>query len=68
MGDPKTFLLTVTNIALGAVLLVLILTVVVGVFYERLAQIRKRHSAEHEIDRDMQRWFHHSPSTPKRIR
>ena len=57
MSDPKTFWLVVTNIALGAALLVLILGVVTGVLCEIVVKLKKRHAASAELDRDMQRMF-----------
>jgi hypothetical protein len=43
MHDPRTFWLTVTNIALGAALLLLILGLVTGVLCEFIAKLRRRH-------------------------
>jgi hypothetical protein len=57
MHDPRTFWLTVTNIALGAALLLLILGLVTGVLCEFIAKLRRRHAAERELDREMRHWF-----------
>jgi hypothetical protein len=57
MSDSRTFWLVVTNIALGAALVVLILGVVTGVLCELVVKLKKRHAAQAELDRDMQRMF-----------
>ena len=57
MSDPRTFWLVVTNIALGAAVVVFILGVVTGVLCELVVKLKKRHAASAELDRDMQRMF-----------
>ena len=70
MGDPKTFWLTVTNIALGAFVVICFLVVVAGLICEALRGPRKRRSDRAEVDHDMHemfgfpqphghRWLHH---------
>ena len=69
MDDPRTYLLTVTNIALGAVVVVLILTVVGGALWDWMSRLTKRVRVGQEIDRDMRRWFHDpTTSSSKRTR
>ena len=57
MNDPRTFWLVVTNIALGAAVVVLILGVVTGALCELVVKLKKRHAASVELDRDMHRMF-----------
>ena len=58
MNGPDTFWLTVTNIALGAIVLILILTVVTGVVCDCVARIRARCKAVHSLDRELRDLFH----------
>lgn len=58
MDDPRTFWLTVTNIALGLALVLLIAGVATGVLCDFVAALRKRHSMMDEMDRDLWRLFH----------
>jgi hypothetical protein len=57
MSDPRTFWLVVTNIVLGAAVVLIILGLATGVLGELVVKLRKRHSAWAELDRDMQRMF-----------
>ena len=57
MRDPRTFWLTVTNIVLGAAVVVLMLGVLTGALCEFVVKLKKRHAAWAELDRDMQRMF-----------
>ena len=68
MSDPKTFWLVVTNIALGAALVVLILGVVTGVLCELVVKLKKRHAAGAELDRDMRRMFGAPPFAKRQHR
>ncbi len=58
MSDPRTFWLTVTNLVLGALLLLLILGIFTGFVCDFGAQLKARHAHLTEIDRDMRRLFH----------
>ena len=55
MSDPRTIWLVATNIALGAVVVLLILGVVTGTLCELIVKLKRRHAAWAELDRDMQR-------------
>lgn len=57
MADSKTFWLTVTNIALGLALIVLILGVLTGVVCEYVGKVRRRHALRRELERDVQRFL-----------
>ncbi len=57
--DPRTFWLTVTNIALGLALLVLIVSLVTGTVCDFVAKLRKRRAIRHEIEEDFRHLFHH---------
>ncbi len=63
VSEPNTFWLVVTNIALGAIVLVLVLGVATGVICEFVQRFRNRRSALRELDRDIQQMFH--PGAPK---
>lgn len=52
MNDPSTYWLTITNIALGVVVLLCCGAVAVGVLQE-LAARRKRREAESALDREV---------------
>jgi len=58
MHDPRTFWLTVTNIALGAAVVLLILGIATGALCETVARWRQRRRLVEELDRDMHRLFH----------
>jgi hypothetical protein len=53
----SVFWLVVTNIVLGAVTLLLVVTVITGVLCEFTARIRKRRAAMRELDRDVAEYF-----------
>ncbi len=57
MSDPRTFWLVVTNIVLGAAVVLLILGLATGVLCELVVKLKKRHAAWTELDRDMQHMF-----------
>ena len=57
MHDPRTFWLTVTNVALGLALVLLVLGVLTGSLCEFVARLRKRHAVWNELDREMRRMF-----------
>jgi hypothetical protein len=52
MNDPSTYWLTVTNVALGAVVLVCCVAVVVGIVQEFVAR-RKKARAMSALDREV---------------
>ena len=52
MNDPSTYWLTVTNIALGAVTLICIVAVAVGVLQELAARAKKR-AALSKLDQEV---------------
>ena len=56
--DPRTFWLTVTNMALGLSVVLLVAGVATGVLCELVQQARKRRALRKEIDKDMKIWFH----------
>ena len=60
MHDPRTLLLTITNIALGLAAVLLVLGVVAAVLCEFVARLRRRHTLEHQMDRELQHLFHNS--------
>ena len=68
MKDPRTLWLVVTNIALGAAVVLLILGIVTGTLCELIVKLKKRHDAEAELDRDMQRMFGGLPFARKHHR
>ena len=61
MSDSKTFWLVLTNIALGVVLVLLVLTLSTGMLCELISKLRKRHAASAELDRDMLQMFGEAP-------
>jgi len=63
MDDPRTFWLTVTNIALGLAVVLLIGGVVTGMLCDFVAKLRKRHAVEDELDKELHRLFHDSGHT-----
>ena len=58
MHDPRTFWLVVTNIALGAALVLLFLGLLSGAICDWITKLRSRHAALGELDRDMRRMFY----------
>lgn len=58
MHDPRAFWLILTNILLGAAVLILILGVLTGVLCEAVAKWRRRRGVSAELDDDMRRLFH----------
>ena len=58
MNDPDTFWLTVTNIALGALVVSLAAGVATGVVCDFVLKLRARHRAERGLDREMHDLFH----------
>jgi hypothetical protein len=68
MKDPRTIFLVVTNIVLGAAVLLLILGVVTGTLCELVVKLKRRHDAEAELDRDMHHMFGGLPFTRKHHR
>ncbi|MFN7998729.1 MAG: hypothetical protein U0Q18_34215 [Bryobacteraceae bacterium] len=63
-GDPDTYWLTVTNIALGAIVLICFAVAVGGVAHEFVSRFRKRRRIEAEIDRDMRLLDDHAFDIP----
>ena len=57
VADPKTFWLTVTNIALGAFVVICFLVIAVGLLCEVLRRPRKRKSYRAELNHDMHEMF-----------
>ncbi|HTS60633.1 MAG TPA: hypothetical protein VMH28_01340 [Candidatus Acidoferrales bacterium] len=55
--DARTFWLIVTNIVLGAAVLLVTIGVATEVLCEWVGRLRKKHSVEHEIERDMHSFF-----------
>lgn len=60
MKDPRTITIIVMNIVLGVLVLILVWGVAAEVICEFVGRLRKRHSAERELDRDMERYFGHT--------
>jgi len=58
MHDPRTFWLTVTNIALGVALVLLILGILTGSVCDLVARLKRRRTLGNDIDREMHRMFH----------
>ena len=52
MSDPSTLWLTITNIALGVVVLICCVAVAIGVFQE-IAAKRKKATAMSQLDREV---------------
>ena len=52
MNDPSTYWLTLTNIALGVVVLICCVAVAIGVVQE-IAAVRKKNAAASAIDREL---------------
>ncbi len=57
MALPDTFWLTVTNILLGAAVVLGIIAVAACITYEVIYRAHKRHADSVELDRDMRLWF-----------
>lgn len=57
MPGPNTSWLTITNIVLGAVVLLMLLLTVAGVIWEQIARVRRRRSIEEELNHDMKQFF-----------
>ena len=57
LGLPKTWWLVFTNIALGVVVVLCLLTVVVGLLYEVISRLRRRRLYRAELNHDMQELF-----------
>ena len=57
MFRPNPFWLTLTNIALGAVLVLCVLVIVLGTLCETLSNSKKRRSYRAELNHDMQEMF-----------
>lgn len=69
MSDPSTYWLTLTNVALGVVVLICCVAVGIGILQE-LAARRKKHAALSQLDRevsDLVATFHdgHAFHTPE---
>lgn len=62
MSDSRTFWLVVTNLALGAAVVLLILGVLTGTLCDLVVRLKKRHTMWAELDRDMHRMFTLHPS------
>lgn len=61
MSDPRTFWLTITNIVLGGLVIALVVGIATGTLCEIVAKLRRRHSMENELERDMRRLFGSPP-------
>ena len=57
MARPDTFWLTLTNIVLGALVVLCVLIMVLGTLCETLEELRRRRSYGDELDHDMQEMF-----------
>ena len=57
VADPKTFWLTVTNIALGLLVALCFLAIAVGSLLEVVSKVKKRGSYITELDHDMRHMF-----------
>ena len=57
MSDPRALWLIVTNVVLGAAVVVVILGIATGALCELVTKLKKRHAAWAELDRDMLRMF-----------
>ena len=61
MADSRTFWLVLTNLALGALVLLAVGGVLISLVRECVARHRKRHRVEAELDHDMEEMFGHHP-------
>ena len=68
MKDPRTIYLVVTNIVLGAAVVLLILAVATGTLCDFIVKLKRRHDAEAELDQDMHRMFGGLPFARKHHR
>lgn len=57
MVRPDTFWLTLTNIVLGALVVLCFLVIALGTLCETLSKRKKQRSFESELDHDMQEMF-----------
>jgi hypothetical protein len=57
MTDPRTFWLTVMNVALGAAVILCLLAIAAALFCHLLSRLIRRRSIETELNHDMQRMF-----------
>lgn len=57
VADPRTFWLTVMNIALGAAVILCLLATTAALFGHLLSRRIRRRSIEAELNHDMQRMF-----------
>jgi len=66
MAQPDTFWLTLTNIVVGAVVLLFFVIIGLGALCGALSELRKRRLADAELTRDMHEMFAptHLPVTP----
>jgi hypothetical protein len=53
MDDPKTFWLTLTNIALGLAVALPVLGVATGILCEFVARLRRRHTIWNDLDKEL---------------
>jgi hypothetical protein len=67
MNDPQTFWLTVTNVALGAATLLLILALAAGALAECFSRIMKRRAARHELDAGLAHLFRHTAMSGRNV-
>ena len=57
MDNPNTFWLTLTNILLGALVILGFLIVLLGTLCEIVSKLKKRSSFQAELNHDMQEMF-----------
>ena len=57
MGDSPHFWLDVTNIVLGAAVLLCVLATIFALTWEVAARVKRRITLSSELDRDMRRMF-----------
>jgi hypothetical protein len=55
--DRGTLLLTITNIALGAIVVAAVIGVATGVVCDLARMLKRRHSVYDELDHDMHKLF-----------
>jgi hypothetical protein len=69
MPDPKTLWLTVSNIILGALVLMCVVAVAFAVIREIMARIGRYRRISAELDLDMRNLFrtHQGPRVPPRL-
>jgi hypothetical protein len=60
MDDPQTSRLTLTNIALGLAVALLVLGVATGILCEFVARLRRRHTIRNDLDEELRHLFHDS--------